>query len=242
MNNEIKDFNGVYIVGWGGMKEITKYIPHSLVYGIEYKNGFILIDCGNGFTGNEIIENVSKISEKPITHIFLTHCHYDHSLNSLFFQEKGVKIVAHLNTGISLREKTYRVWYEYPHFVKPVNIDFEIEKDGRIDFKGIEFYYFHTPGHTDGCVSYFIKLNDKKFLFTGDLLMLYGEIGWAGSEDFDKEKLLNSLEKINNIEFDYMLGGHNWWKKEEGKENIEICVRKEKESKWKFEKGYHFLS
>jgi glyoxylase-like metal-dependent hydrolase (beta-lactamase superfamily II) len=240
MNKDIKNLDGVFIVGWGGMKEITKYIAHSLVYAIEYKNGFILIDCGNGFTGNEIIENVAKISKNPITHIFLTHCHYDHSLNSLFFKEKGVKIFAHLNTGISLKEKTYRVWYEYPHLVKPVNIDFEIEKDGMTDFEGIEFYYFYTPGHTDGCVSFLVKMKDKRFLFTGDLLMSDGEIGWAGSEDFNKEKLLNSLEKINEIDFDYMLGGHNWWKKDEGKENIRKGIKKGKEDKWKILKNYNY--
>ncbi|MFN4227599.1 MAG: MBL fold metallo-hydrolase [Candidatus Ratteibacteria bacterium] len=241
MNDKIKDFEGIYRVGWYGIKEMTSYLAHCNVYGFEYKNGFILIDCGNGFTGREIYENVKKITSKKITHIFLTHCHYDHSLNSLFFKEKEAEIICHKNCAKSFQEKTYRVWYEFPHLVKPFKIEKTFISDKKFIFDEFELFCLYTPGHTMGCSSYLLNLNKKKFLFTGDLIMPEGEIGWSGSEDFNKDQLLKSLEKIERVDFDFLLPGHgNHYNKKVGKENIKIAIEKGKMGKWKIQKDYHY--
>ncbi len=226
MSREIKNFDGVYIVGWQNMIEMTNYIAHCNVYAFEYKDGFILVDCGNGFTGREILKNVNEISSKKITHIFLTHCHYDHSLNSLFFKENNSKIVSHINCADSFVNKTYRIWYEYPHLVKPFKVDIIFDNDKKINIGEIEILCLYTPGHTMGCASYFINLNNKKFLFTGDLIMRDGEIGWTGSEDFNKYELIKSLKKIEKIDFDFILGGHSYFDKKEGRKNIKLAIEK----------------
>lgn len=240
MINDTVDLGGVYTVGWYGIKEMPSYIAHCIVYAIEYKKGFVLIDCGNGFTGREILKNVKDISSKKITHVFLTHCHYDHSLNSLFFKEYNSKIVCHLNCGDSFIKKTYRVWYEFPHLVKPFKPDITFKNDKKISIGEIEILCLYTPGHTSGCASYFLMLNNKKFLFTGDLIMPNGEIGWAGSEDFNENKLIKSLEKIEKIDFDFVLPGHgSFYRKEEGIKNIKLAIEKGKTKKWKILKDYH---
>lgn len=239
MKEEIIDFGGIYKVGWYGIKEMTPYLAHCIVYAIEYKDGFILIDCGNGFTGREILKNLECISTKKVTHILLTHCHYDHSLNSLFFKEKGAKILCHYETAISFTEKTYRVWYEFPHLVKPFKPDMIFSKDEKFKVDNIEISCIHTPGHTSGCFSYYLTLKGKKFLFTGDLLMPEGEIGWAGSENFNKNEILKSLEKIKNLEFDFLLGGHHYSNGKEGRVNVKYAIEKGKSNRWKVIKEYH---
>eukprot|EP00929_Paragymnodinium_shiwhaense_P015634 TRINITY_DN123732_c0_g1_i1.p1 TRINITY_DN123732_c0_g1~~TRINITY_DN123732_c0_g1_i1.p1 ORF type:complete len:775 (-),score=191.53 TRINITY_DN123732_c0_g1_i1:70-2394(-) len=51
-----------------------------------------------------------------------------------------------------------------------------------ITFGSYSLQVIATPGHTDGCVSYFLRDGDKQFVFTGDALLIRG----CGRTDFQQ--------------------------------------------------------
>jgi glyoxylase-like metal-dependent hydrolase (beta-lactamase superfamily II) len=186
-------------------------IPDScMVYLISSSQGFILIDCGEHITNQTIINNFKNAGNKKVTHLFLTHCHADHVLGAETFQKDGAKIFAHINTATAMEKKLEQVWYEHPELVKPVKVDIVLNEDNEIEIDNLKIKTIWTPGHTSGCMSYLIKINNKLCLFTGDLITPAGDLGWSGSVDFDKEEVINTLEKLNKINFDLMFGGH-WY-------------------------------
>ncbi|MCD6408436.1 MBL fold metallo-hydrolase [bacterium] len=211
-------------------------LPECNIYAVLYSKGSFLIDCGNGFSAKEMIEKFREMKH-PITHIFLTHCHFDHSLGAGIFKKEDVKIISHINTAIALKSEVFRVWYEHPERVKPVEVDIELKDEEEVHIEEMKIKAIYTPGHTSGSMSYLIEIEGKRCLFTGDLIAEEGELPWAGSIDFDMERVISSLEKVDKIDFDYLFGGH-WYSLKEGKKWIEEGIEKGKRGKWKIDKSF----
>lgn len=69
----------------------------------ETSQGIIIVDAGTSLAaGNRILEIVAGISKKPVTHIILTHYHYDHTGGLPAFPSEAL-IVAHKNVALGLK-------------------------------------------------------------------------------------------------------------------------------------------
>jgi len=53
-----------------------------------------------------------------------------------------------------------------------------------------------TPGHTPSSTSFRMEVDGQVCLFTGDLIMEDGGLGFAGSPGFSRKDLLASLQKL----------------------------------------------
>ncbi|HDN98128.1 MAG TPA: MBL fold metallo-hydrolase [bacterium] len=189
----------------------------------------VLIDCGIPEFYKEIIGNMEFFNLPYPSFILITHCHFDHSLSAYIFEKNGSKIIAHEKTAEALEKNTYMVWPENVSAVKRTKVEMKIKGDTSLNIGGIKIDFIHTPGHTSGSSSFLAYLNGEKYLFTGDLILEGGKVGWKGSIGFDLEKLKESLEKIKKIDFDLLLPGHGkWFTKEEGKEFIEEALKNTK--------------
>ncbi|MCK4374487.1 MAG: MBL fold metallo-hydrolase, partial [Candidatus Brocadiae bacterium] len=68
----------------------------SSMFAVKGKNSLAIVEAG----GKEDLEIAAKtmdywgLSKYPITHVFITHSHFDHIENALVFREMGAKIVA----------------------------------------------------------------------------------------------------------------------------------------------------
>lgn len=101
-----------------------------------------------------------------------THIHADHiTAGSLFKKDWKVKLVAGKSTNLSCA-------------------DILLADNEVLEFGGLKLKALSTPGHTEGCTSYFIK--DR--VFTGDTLLIRG----CGRTDFQggsSEQLFKSVRE-----------------------------------------------
>ncbi|MEE8403197.1 MAG: MBL fold metallo-hydrolase, partial [Candidatus Hydrothermarchaeaceae archaeon] len=78
----------------------------------------------------------------------------------------------------------------------------------------------HTPGHTIGSISLFLE--DERALFSGDTLFTNGGFGRTDLGG-DAKMLLNSLERLKDVNFDMLYPGHEGVA-ENGKGHLQMAL------------------
>ena len=133
--------------------------------------------------------DIVKKLKLNLTHVFETHVHADHiTAASLLKQKEGVKIC-----------------YGSKSKVKGADLLF---KDGeKFTLGKYEIIVHHTPGHTLGCVSYYVD----GYIFTGDTLFIEG----TGRTDFQGGSSKDTYDSVRNKIFSYpgntiVYPGHNY--------------------------------
>ena len=160
----------------------------------------VIIDAG---ADTQDVKDVIK--NKKVLGVFMTHLHFDHFWNldeyleefdtSVFIQEgfENKFEDSVLNGSVLVRQdirkniSKKRIKY-YAKNLKLENFEFEV---------------FSTPGHSADSVC--ILFEDK--LFTGDTIFS-DCIGRIDLKDSSKEKMIESLEKIKEIDFSVAYPGH----------------------------------
>ena len=161
----------------------------------------LLVDCSRSY------KTVKKICEDcglQVKLILLTHGHIDHILDVNKFKADGAKIAIHpLDADKLYTDKN--LGSRFGLYIDPVEPDLLLQ-EGVIDFNGHSIKVIHTPGHTDGGVSFEID----GMLFTGDTLFK-GTIGRTDFEDGDYATLMHSLDKLKSYPDDTIVyPGHEY--------------------------------
>lgn len=159
---------------------------------IDEKNNCLIIDPGD--EANLVLEKIQREKLIPKA-VFATHGHFDHigvageiqlSFNIPFYIDKEDEFL------INRLNKSAKYFLGFnPHFIKPKNIEYSLNK--KFHILSSTFYFLKTPGHTPGSVCFYFK--EDGIVFTGDTLFK----GGYGRYDFsysDKDKLFNSLKKL----------------------------------------------
>ena len=197
------------------MKQITKNVYHvgssgCDIYLIDTKSndGLILIDCGMNI---KIIQDLSKEGLDPleINHCIITHCHIDHiaACYNLKMLKPSIKFYAHELDAKAIEEngynsKTAASWYGVKY--KPIELYKHFKKDLDVLKLGEhEFHCIHTPGHTPGSISVFLKIDNKRILFAQDVHGPFSSEFGSNLKDYQK-----SMEKLLKLEADILCEGH----------------------------------
>jgi glyoxylase-like metal-dependent hydrolase (beta-lactamase superfamily II) len=149
----------------------------------KFSNGeTVLIDAGTGDSWQEIksLEKVDKVD--------VTHSHYDH-----------------VDNMPKIKDKFDPEIYAF----RPENLPVEaqiVSEDGELDLAGLKFQVFHTPGHKDDSICLYSE--NEKILFTGDLIFPEGGFGRTDLEEGDRDKLIESIEKVSDLEVEEFYPGH----------------------------------
>lgn len=145
----------------------------------------ILIDCS---ASDDEMMNWAQQRGFNLKFILLTHGHFDHVLGVNYYR-KEYGLDAYLyEKDIALLERVneYTKWLKLNEMEMPIVKSFDLTKAFKLGGYSIEI--IETPGHTQGCVCYFIDGH----LFSGDTLF-HGTCGRTDLSESDEAAMQKSL-------------------------------------------------
>lgn len=195
----------------------SPYGVHPNVYIVKGHNAVVMIDTGLDESElTVVLENMKfwGLSEYPVTHVLITHSHFDHSGNAHIWSKRGSKIAAGPSDaeGIELGDDR-TIGYAYAKKFTACPVDIKVKDGDTVETAGLKFDVIHVPGHSSGCVFYRLISDDKVILFTGDVIRVgtnceFAKLGWSGGIDYDQKVYFESLKKVKDLECDIILAGH----------------------------------
>jgi glyoxylase-like metal-dependent hydrolase (beta-lactamase superfamily II) len=193
------------------------------VYLLDGGNEFALIDCGMGTPLG--VERVSAaieaagIDPHQIDRLFLTHYHTDHAGGAAVYRERlglRVSIAADVRQALELpnhemtqfapaqRAGLFPAGYDYGGC--PVD---DPLSDGDARTVGrLTVHFVATPGHCAGHGSYLVSGGDRVYLFAGDAVFSRGRVYLQAIPDCDLHASVNSIRRLDELEFAALLPGH----------------------------------
>ena len=160
-------------------------------YVISDDNGITaIIDCdGSPAPLYQYVEQ----NHLKVTHILLTHGHFDHIMAAQAVKEKyNIPIYACRQEEEMLREPSINMTVHYGQGCSIVP-DVFLEDLDVIRLAGFSVQMIHTPGHTKGSCCYYLK--DEGVLFSGDTVF-YGSVGRTDFPGGSTAEIVRSLHKL----------------------------------------------
>lgn len=124
------------------------------------ENDVVLVDTKLPGSGEAILAEVRRITDKPVGLVINTHAHPDHVGSNAFFVERGVKVIAHENAARRMEQGGGPF---PPNKVDTTFSDFLAIGEGK---DRVELHHF-GPGHTDGDA--FIVFPQDRIMMAGDM-------------------------------------------------------------------------
>jgi glyoxylase-like metal-dependent hydrolase (beta-lactamase superfamily II) len=153
------------------------------VWKFENDSETVLIDAGEG----DVLRKIQELEK--IDKIVVTHSHHDH-VNNL------PEILESFDSEV----------FAYEPGNLPVEAE-EISEEEKIELAGLELKVFHTPGHKDDSICLYSP--EEKILFTGDLIFPDGSFGRTDLAEGDRDLLIESIEKISELDVERFYPGHD---------------------------------
>jgi glyoxylase-like metal-dependent hydrolase (beta-lactamase superfamily II) len=147
--------------------------------------------------GKTYIEEIRKVSDKPIRYLIYSHHHFDHIAGGQPFKDAGAKIVAHK------RAKERLELLKDPHTPLP---DETFEKRRTIKLGGtvLELSY-HGLNHSDSMVV--MRLPKEKLIFIVDTFPV-GAFPGRGMIDFYPLEAEKFAQEVLKMDWERMIPGH----------------------------------
>lgn len=228
--------NMVFMVGSGKMGFHWTHPSDCNVYLIYNRGELALIDTGTGESVDEICANVLShgFSLRQIKKILLTHVHADHAGGAALLKERtGAKVYVHykakdiLKHGnedkIDLSTAKRSGFYKLDYHFTPCTPDIVLRDGDTVSVGDLTLHVMETPGHSAFDLSFYIKMGEDNYLFSGDTIFSDGKISMIHTQDFDLHKLANSIKKLAILDVDYLLPGHYHFTIQNGSEHIKIA-------------------
>jgi cyclase len=211
---------------WQGNTETRR--PSNCVW-VVFKDYVLVLDANFPWGAREILQAITRTTDKPVRFVFNTHYHADHGFGNAVFVDAGATIVSSrqcaeeskskgetdwrsqvLNRGQrptatehdkAVAEETRAKGYrlEHPTLLFDGHMAFD---DGE---QRVELIHV-GPGHTIGdAVAYLPK---DKILVTGDLCVNWPNGNNTGDRDADHENWIKALDQLSRWEVKTVVPGH----------------------------------
>jgi cyclase len=170
--------------------------------------GVIVVDAKTTAAGGkELLENIAKITPKPVTTVILTHSDGDH-VNGLASFPAGVKVIAQENDKKE-QEKALAAGGRGAPPADHLPSQVVSKNKENLKIEGVKFELLHwAPAHTSGDL--IVYLPAEKIVFTGDII--------AGGKQADplihlekdgsSEGWITTVKGIAGINADQFVEGH----------------------------------
>jgi glyoxylase-like metal-dependent hydrolase (beta-lactamase superfamily II) len=178
---------------------VFRYGNHQAMF-VVTKDGVIATDpiaYGRPQAAVTYIEEIKKVSDKPIRYLIYSHHHFDHIAGGQPFKDAGAKIVAHK------RAKERLEVIQDPHTPLP---DETFEKSRTLKLGGtvLELSYLGL-NHSDSTIV--MRLPKAKILFAVDFLPV-GAFPGRGMIDFYPLEAERSIERVLKMDWERLINGH----------------------------------
>ncbi len=184
-----------------------------------------LIDTGTGFAVDATIDSLKKhLGGRKLDIVILTHRHYDHvgGLRGII-KEFSPVLYAGPEDAAPLREgdSESTLGTKFGGSIDPMGVIDFCEGD-RIDLGGHVLRSIYTPGHTIGSICVLDEVTGS--LFSGDTVFVDG-VGNTTHPTGSEKMLIESLKKINDMQFNGLYPGHGPFVTKDGHRFVEKGLR-----------------
>ncbi|MFW9793089.1 MAG: MBL fold metallo-hydrolase [Candidatus Thorarchaeota archaeon] len=189
---------------------MSRSFDSNIIY-IKSGDREILIDAGTGLYTSNLDKDLQTqgSSIQSITDVVLTHCHIDHLGGVIPLLEAGSpKLYLHEAEAVPINkgDMSHTLGNTFGADLPPIKIDAKLNEGDTIDFGEVKLQVFHTPGHSAGSIT--MEILDTGILLTGDTLFPGGSFGRTDFPQGDSAKLVDSLKRISEMQFEIGLPGH----------------------------------
>lgn len=132
-----------------------------------------------------------------VTHIFLTHGHFDHiSCTDEIKKKFNAKVCIYEDDAICLGDPDYNLSGRFTDELRLSAADIILKDGDELKVGSMDIKVLHTPGHSKGSCSYIID----NYIFSGDTLFLMsvGRVDLIGGSESDIKDSLNKLKAFPN--------------------------------------------
>lgn len=143
------------------------------------------------------IEEIRKVSDKPIRYLIYSHHHFDHIAGGQAFKDAGAKVVAHKRT----KERLEMI--KDPHTPLP-DETFEKRRTLKLGGTVLELSY-HGLNHSDSTIV--MRLPKEKLVFIVDTFPV-GTFPGRGMIDFYPLEAEKFAQEVLKMEWERMIPGH----------------------------------
>ncbi len=143
------------------------------------------------------IADETKRRGLTVTHVLLTHGHFDHIGGCAALQAEGAKVGCLAKEAPLALGKNNMADYFGGH-VPPFSVDFTFGDGDILSLNGMQFLVIATPGHTAGGACFCVG----DHLFTGDTLFA-GDIGRSDLPTGSGAQLTESVRKLYALQGDF---------------------------------------
>src|ERR1700750_2603841 len=147
--------------------------------------------------GQQYVDEIKKVTDKPIKFLIYSHHHYDHIAGGKAFKDAGAQIIAHTNAMTHLKP------LNDPNTPLP---DESIGNKKVIKLGGttMELLYL-GPNHSDSNIV--IRLPKEKLIFVVDTIPV-GSFPGRGMIDFYPLETEAFIEKVIALDWERLIPGH----------------------------------
>jgi uncharacterized sulfatase len=178
---------------------------------IVTKDGVIVIDTGSSSKyGNQMLEAIKKITDKPVIKVINTHHHPDHFLGNSAFKDSQIFATKHTkddiqNNGDLYIDNLYNLaykWMEKTRVYAP-NIELDPLKNKYIKHGKHKIKLIYLEGHTKSDLALYDEYT--KTLFASDLIF-YNRI--AATPHANIKTWISTLGKLRQVDYKVLVPGH----------------------------------
>ena len=187
---KVEGTEGVYIFRNGN---------HQAMF-IVTKDGVIATDpvaYGLPTGGQQYVDEIKKVTDKPIKYLIYSHHHFDHIAGGKAFKDAGATVIAHK------RAKERLAQLKDPHTVIP---DQTVDKTRNITLGGttLELHYLGL-NHSDSTLV--MRLPKEKIIFVVDTIPV-GSVPGRGFIDIYPLETEDFIKKVLAMDWERMIPGH----------------------------------
>lgn len=199
----------------------VEYGTNSTCYAVVCPDGMVLFDAGAGAQERAVMERTRRdwgIAALPVTHVFLTHAHFDHSGNAAWFRRHGAMILssaAEAEAIAAAGPETLRHLTKTE--IQPCAVDRPLTDGQTVRVGELCVECILIPGHSPGSMAYHVEIDGLSALFVGDLLTVDGatpdndmllSLPWQGGPGADNKAFAQSVGKLCSRHVDLIAPGH----------------------------------